>query len=109
MRIKSFIAAGLLATAAVAGVSTAATASAATGYYYGTYATYAACASDGASPRTGGSLSRWRGLAGQGRQVRSEDSHHASRHQAKPFPIHLRISVKWCGLQSPCLATLRRA
>ncbi|WP_433758351.1 hypothetical protein [Nocardia sp. CA-135398] len=54
MRIKSFIAAGLLAIAAVAGVSTAATASAATGYYYGTYATSAACAADGASPTTGG-------------------------------------------------------
>ncbi|MEV0297856.1 hypothetical protein [Nocardia sp. NPDC050710] len=61
MRIKSFLAAGLLATAAVAGVSTAASASAApeyraaaTGYYYGTYATYTACSADGASPSTGG-------------------------------------------------------
>ncbi|MGY4100295.1 hypothetical protein ACW2Q0_12180 [Nocardia sp. R16R-3T] len=54
MRIKSYIAASLLATAAVVGVSTAATASAATSYYYGTYATYTACAADGASPATGG-------------------------------------------------------
>ncbi|MET8651878.1 MULTISPECIES: hypothetical protein [Nocardia] len=61
MRIKSFIAAGLLAVATVAGVSTAASASAApqytavdTGYYYGTYATLAACSADGASPSTGG-------------------------------------------------------
>ncbi|MFD0361841.1 hypothetical protein ACFQZZ_10340 [Nocardia sp. GCM10030253] len=61
MRIKSFLAAGLLATAAVAGVSTAASASAApeyhatsTGYYYGTYATYGACRADGESPVTGG-------------------------------------------------------
>lgn len=61
MRIKSLIAAGLLATAAVAGVSTAASASAAphydavsTGYYYGTYATAAACRVDGESPATGG-------------------------------------------------------
>ncbi|WP_067842671.1 hypothetical protein [Nocardia lijiangensis] len=62
MRIKSFLAAGLLATAAVAGVSTAATASAAPTYqaasyggtYIGTYATFEACRADGVSPSTGG-------------------------------------------------------
>ncbi|PXX63338.1 hypothetical protein DFR70_106402 [Nocardia tenerifensis] len=62
MRIKTFVAAGLLTVAAVAGVSTAATATATpqyqaayTGYYAGSYATYAACAADGSSPSTGGS------------------------------------------------------
>ncbi|MBF6539095.1 hypothetical protein [Nocardia farcinica] len=66
MRIKSLIAAGLLATAAVAGVSTAAVASAAApiettyqaayygGTYIGTYATLEACRADGISPSTGG-------------------------------------------------------
>ncbi|WP_431967352.1 hypothetical protein [Nocardia sp. bgisy134] len=62
MRIKSFLAAGLLATAAVAGVSTAATANAAPTYqaagygatYIGTYATFEACRADGVSPSTGG-------------------------------------------------------
>ncbi|WP_159924529.1 MULTISPECIES: hypothetical protein [Nocardia] len=62
MRIKSFLAAGLLATAAVAGVSTAASASAApvyqdvayNGTYIGTYATFEACRADGISPSTGG-------------------------------------------------------
>ncbi|MGN2642040.1 hypothetical protein ACWEKT_37275 [Nocardia takedensis] len=61
MRITSLVAAGLIATAAVAGVSTAASASAApqyhtasTGYYYGTYATLEACRADGESPSTGG-------------------------------------------------------
>ncbi|WP_063049413.1 hypothetical protein [Nocardia arthritidis] len=62
MRIKSFLAAGLLATAAVAGVSTAASASAAPVYqevayggtYVGTYATLNACRADGESPSTGG-------------------------------------------------------
>ncbi|MEV6324380.1 hypothetical protein AB0M45_24810 [Nocardia sp. NPDC051787] len=62
MRIKSILAAGLLAIAAVAGVSTAASASAVPGYqevayggtYVGTYATFDACRADGISPSTGG-------------------------------------------------------
>ncbi|MBF6214603.1 hypothetical protein IU433_14995 [Nocardia puris] len=68
MRIKSIIAAGLLAVAAVAGASAAGTAGAMAphpssyegtysgyqGTYIGTYATLAACRADGESPSTGG-------------------------------------------------------
>ncbi|GGN83518.1 hypothetical protein [Nocardia rhizosphaerihabitans] len=57
MRIKSTIAAGLLAVATVAGVSTVAAGNAAAGpagTYYGTYATLTACRADGESPYTGG-------------------------------------------------------
>ncbi|MFE6923953.1 hypothetical protein ACFVAV_23200 [Nocardia sp. NPDC057663] len=57
MRIKSTIAAGLLAVATVAGVSTVAAGNAAAGpvgTYYGTYATLTACRADGESSYTGG-------------------------------------------------------
>ncbi|MGS2808178.1 hypothetical protein [Nocardia sp. MW-W600-9] len=58
MRIKTTIAAGLLAVATVAGVSTVAAGNAAAaapyGTYYGTYATLTACRADGESSYTGG-------------------------------------------------------